>query len=67
MYNAHARRHTQPSSHDLTLPNGPHSPYLARNLQSSYAQKLTSIPYLPTHNAKKHKNKTKLDIYLVAN
>ena len=63
---AYAHRHTQPSSHILILPNWQHSLYLARNLHSSYVQKLTSIPYLPTHNAKKHKNNTKLNIYLVA-
>ena len=67
MYNAHAHRHTQPSSHILIFPNWQHSPYLARNLHSSYVQKLTSIPYLPTHSAKKLKNNTKLNIYLVAN
>jgi hypothetical protein len=67
VYNAHAHRHTQPSSHILILPNWQHSPYLARNLHSSYVQKLTSIPYLPTHNTKKHKNNTKLNIFLVAN
>ena len=67
LYNAHAHRHTQPSSHILILPNWQHSPYLARNLHSAYVQKLTSIPYLPTHNAKRLKNNTKLNIYLVAN
>ena len=67
LYNAHAHRHTRPSSHILILPNWQHSPYLARNLHSSYVQKLTSIPYLPTHKAKKHKNNTKLNIYLVGN
>ena len=65
LYSAHAHRHTQPSSHILILPNWQHSPYLARNLHSAYVQKLTSIPYLPTHNAKKLK-KTKLNIYLVS-
>ena len=55
LYNAHAHRHTQPSSHILVLPHWQHSPYLARNLHNSYIQKLTSIPYFPTHNAKKHK------------
>ena len=67
LYNAHAHRHSQPSSHILILPNWQHSPYLARNLHSAYVQKLISIPYLPTHNAKKHKNNTKLNICLVAN
>jgi len=67
LHNAHAHRHIQPSSHILILSNWQHSPYLARNLHSSYVQKLTSIPYLPTHNTKKHKNNTKLNIYLVAN
>jgi hypothetical protein len=67
LYSAHAHRHTQPSSHILILPNWQHSPYLARNLHFSYVQNLTSISYLPTHNTKKHKNNTKLNIYLVAN
>jgi hypothetical protein len=67
LYNAHAHRHTQPSSHILILPNWQHSPYLARNLHSSYTQKLTSIPYLRTHNTGKHNNNTRLNIYLVAN
>ena len=66
LYNAHAHRHTQPSNHILILPNWQHSPYLARNLYSAYVQKLTSIPYLPTHNAKKLKHNTKLNVYLVA-
>ena len=64
---AHAHRHTQPSNHILLLPNWQHSPYLSRNLHSAYVQKLTSIPYLPTHGAKKLKNNAKLNIYLVAN
>jgi hypothetical protein len=67
MYSAHAHRHTQPSSYILILPNWQHSPYVARNLYSSYVQKLTSIPYLLTHNTKKHKKNAKLNIYLVAN
>jgi hypothetical protein len=67
LYSAHAHRHTQPSSYILILPNWQHSSYLARNLHSAYVQKLTSIPYLPTHNAKKLKNNTKLNIYFVAN
>ena len=67
VYSAHAHRRSQPSSHILILPDWQHSSYLARNLHSAYVQKLTSIPYLPTHNSKKHKNNTKLNIYLVAN
>ncbi len=43
LYSAHADRHTQPSNHILILPNSQHSPYLGRNLYSSYTQKLTSI------------------------
>ncbi len=67
LYSAHAHQHNQHNSHILILPNWQHSPYLARNLHSAYVQKLTSIPYLPAHNAKKLKNNTKLNIYLVAN
>jgi hypothetical protein len=67
MYSAHAHRHTQPSSHILILPNWQPSPYLARNLHSTYSQKLTSIPYLQPHNTQKHNHNTKLNIYLVAN
>jgi ribonuclease HI len=67
LYSAHAHRRTQPSSHILILPNWQHSPYLARNLHSAYVQKLTSIPYLSNHTAKRLKNHTKLNIYLVAN
>jgi len=51
----------------LILPNWQHSPYLARNLHSSYAQKLTSITYLRPHNTHKHNHTTKLNIYLVTN
>jgi hypothetical protein len=58
LYSAHAHRHTQPSSHILILPNWQHSPYLARNLHSTYSQKLTSIPNLPTHNTKKNTSTT---------
>ena len=67
VYSAHAHRHTQPSSHILIFPNWQHSPYLARNLHSSYTQKLTSIPYLKSHNTQKHMHNTILNIYLVAN
>jgi hypothetical protein len=55
IYSAHAHRHTQPSSHVLILPNWQHSPYLARNLHTSYVQKLASIPYLQHQSThKKH-------------
>jgi hypothetical protein len=67
LYNAHAYKHTQPSSHILTLPNWQHSLYLARSLYSSYTQKLTSIPYLQYQNNQKYTHSTKLNIYLVAN
>jgi len=67
LYSAHAHRHTQPSSHILTLPNWEHSPYLARNLHSSYTQKLTSIPYLQTQTTHKNTHNTRLNIDLVAN
>ncbi len=67
LYSAHAHRHTQPSSHILILPNWKHSPYLARNLHSSYTQKLTSIPHLQLQNIQKHTHNMKLNIYLVAN
>ena len=40
---------------------------MARNLHSSYAQKLTSIPYLQTQITQKHTHNTRLNIYLVAN
>jgi len=36
IHNAHAHRHTTPSSHILILPNWVHTPYLARNLHKSY-------------------------------
>ncbi len=61
MYNAHAHRHTQPSSHILILPNWQHSPYLARNLQIN----LDPIPPIPQHPKSTHT--AKLNIYLVAN
>ena len=50
LYIAHAHRHTQPSIHILILPIWQYSSYLARNLHSSFAQKLTSNPCLPPHN-----------------
>jgi hypothetical protein len=67
LYSAHAHQHTQPSSHILILSNWQHSPYLARNLHSSYTQKLTSTPYLQPHNIQKHNHNPRLNIYLVAN
>jgi hypothetical protein len=67
LYNAHAHRHTQPCSYILILPNWQHSPYLARNLNSSYTQKLTSIPYLQSQNTQKHTHSTRFNIYLVDN
>jgi ribonuclease HI len=67
IYSAHAHRHTSPSSHILILPNWEHSPYLARNLHSTYAQKLTSIPYYPIYNKQPNTSKPKLNIYLIAN
>ena len=67
LYSAHAHRHTQPSSYILILSNWQHSPYLARNLHSSYTHKLTSNPYLQTQTTPKHIHNTRLNIYLVAN
>ena len=67
IYSAHAHRHTSPSSQVLILPNWEHSPYLARNLHSTYAQKLTSIPYYPIYNKQPNTSKPKLNIYLIAN
>jgi hypothetical protein len=67
LYSAHAHRHTQPSSHILILPNWQHSPYPARNLHSSYTQKLPSIPYLQAQTTQKHTHNTRLNIYLFAN
>ena len=67
LYIAHVHRHTQLSSHILMLSNWQHSPYLARNLHSSYTQKLTLIPYLQTQNPPKLTHNTRLDIYIVAN
>jgi len=48
-------------------PTGNTLPYLARNLHSSYTQKLTSIPYLQSQNNQQLTPNTRLDIYLVAN
>jgi hypothetical protein len=67
IYSAHAHRHTSPSSHILILPNWEHSPYLARNLHTSYAQNITSIPYYPIYSKQPNHNKPKLNIYLIAN
>jgi hypothetical protein len=67
LYSAHAHRHTQPSSHILILTNWQHSPYLARNLHSSYTQKLTSILYLQAQTTQKHTHNSRLDVNLVAN
>ena len=67
LYIAHAHRHTQASSHILILPNWQHSPYLARNLHSSYSQKLASNSFLQSQNTQTHTHNTRLDIYLVAN
>ena len=67
IYSAHAHRHTSPSSHILILPNWEHSPYLARNLHTTYAQKITSIPYYPIYSKQPNNNKPKLNIYLIAN
>ena len=57
LYSAYAHLHTHPSSHILIFSNWEHTSYLARNLHSSYAQKLTSIPYQPptatTHDTHK--------------
>jgi hypothetical protein len=63
MYSAHAHLHTQPSSHLIIQ----HSPYLARNIHSSYIQKLTSTPYLQPQNSQKHTQNTKLNNYLIVN
>ena len=49
------------------LPNWTHTPNLARNLHTSYAQKLTSIPYYPKHALTPSTHKPQLNIYLVAN
>ncbi len=67
MNNAYAHRHTRPSSHILILSNWQHSPYLARNLYSSYTHKLTSIPYLQSQNTPKQTHNMRLNIYLVVN
>ena len=66
IYSAHAHRHTSPSSHILILPNWEHSPYLARNLHTSYTQKITSIPYYPTYNKQPNTPKPKLNVYFIA-
>jgi len=50
---AHAHRHTQPNNHMLILPNWQHSPYLARDLHSSYAQ---SSPRSHTYNPTTHRS-----------
>jgi hypothetical protein len=67
LYNAHAHRHTRPSSHILILPTWKYSPHLARNLHSSNTQKLASIPYLQPQNTHSNTHNTRLNIYLVAN
>ncbi len=59
LHSAHAHRHTQPSSHILILPNWQHSPYLSRNLHTSYVQKLASIPFLNHRNSPPHKTHPK--------
>jgi hypothetical protein len=48
IYNAHAHRHTAPSSHILILPNWINTPFLSTNLRKPYSQKLTSIPFHPS-------------------
>jgi len=67
LYNAHAHRHTRPSSHILILPNWEHTPFFARNLHTSYVQKLTSIPYTPPNDTQNAPHKYRLNIYYVAN
>jgi len=67
LYSAHTHRHNQPSSHILILSDWQHFPYLARNLHSSYTQKLASIPYLQPQSTPKSTPNTRLYIYLVAN
>ena len=67
LYIAHAHRHTSPSSHILLLTNWEHSPYLARNLHTAYVQKLTSIPFYPTHTPTHTTRNLNLNIYLVSN
>ena len=66
MYSAHHHKHKSPSATLLLLPSWQHTPYLSRNLQTSYAQKLTSIPYYPRSELARD-TKYDLDIYLVAN
>ena len=66
MYSAHHHKRKSPSATLLTLPSWRHTPYLSRNLQTNYAQKLTSIPYYPRSELARD-TKYDLDIYLVAN
>jgi hypothetical protein len=66
IYSAHAYIHTSPSSHILLLPDWEHSPYLARKLHTSYAQKIASIPYHPLRNKPPNISKPKLNVCLVA-
>jgi hypothetical protein len=67
LYSAHAHRHTSPSRQILLLPNCEHIPYLARNLHTSYVQKLTFIPYNSTSTPTPNNRRPKLNIYLVSN
>ena len=67
MYIARAHRLTHTSNHNLILPNWQHSLYLARNLHSSYTQKLASTPHFQPQNTQKLTHNTRLNIYLVAN
>jgi len=67
IYSAHTRRHNSPISQILLLPKWEHNPYLARNLHTSYVQKLTSIPYYLTSAPTLNTRKPKLNIYLVSN
>ena len=67
LYNAHAHRHTRPSSHILTLPNWEHTPYLANNLHPSYIHKLMSIPPTLPYDTQNAPRIYKLNIYYVAN
>ena len=66
LYSAHHHRQHIPCSTILFLPTWQRTPYQTRNLHTSYAQKLTSIPfYLPSELTR---NKSyNINIYLVAN
>ena len=66
IYSAHSNKESNPSATILILPDWKYTPYLARNLHTSYVQKIATLPHAHTSQGTQPE-KYNIEVYIIAN